>query len=79
MGVDDRGKLSCHKVNLVFIYFEVNDCVTYLNEMLEAEDSLQAGQNRPQLPQIQLSREDIDAQDIIITGSTDRRISQEEV
>ena len=27
LGVDDRGKLSCHKVNLCFIYFEPSDCI----------------------------------------------------
>ena len=27
LGVDDRGKISCHKVNLCFIYFEPADCI----------------------------------------------------
>lgn len=27
LGVDDRGKLSCHKVNLCFIYFDPKDCI----------------------------------------------------
>jgi hypothetical protein len=27
LGVDDRGKLSCHKVNLCFIYFESSECI----------------------------------------------------
>ena len=27
VGVDDRGRLSCHKVNLCFIYFKTQDCV----------------------------------------------------
>ncbi len=27
LGVDDRGKISCHKVNLCFIYFEPSDCI----------------------------------------------------
>jgi hypothetical protein len=27
LGVDDRGKLSCHKTHLCFIYFDTTDCV----------------------------------------------------
>lgn len=27
LGLDDRGRISCHKVNLCFIYFDTNDCV----------------------------------------------------
>jgi hypothetical protein len=27
LGVDDRGKLSCHKVNLCFMYFEPQECI----------------------------------------------------
>ena len=30
LGVDDRGKLSCHKTNLCFIYFDTTDCVVSL-------------------------------------------------
>lgn len=27
LGLDDRGKLSCHKVNLCFIYIEPKECI----------------------------------------------------
>lgn len=27
LGLDDRGKISCHKVNLCFIYFNTADCI----------------------------------------------------
>ena len=27
LGVDDRGKLSCQKTHLCFIYFDTSDCV----------------------------------------------------
>lgn len=30
LGLDDRGKISCHKVNLCFIYFDTADCVVSL-------------------------------------------------
>jgi len=35
LGVDDRGKLSCHKVNLCFIYFESGECIVSLLSSLE--------------------------------------------
>jgi len=45
LGVDDRGKLSCHKVNLCFMYFDSNPCITYLERLLEdkAEDKATNG------------------------------------
>jgi hypothetical protein len=30
LGLDDRGKISCHKVNLCFIFFDTSDCVVSL-------------------------------------------------
>jgi hypothetical protein len=27
MAVDDRGKISCHKVNLCFIYIQPSECI----------------------------------------------------
>jgi hypothetical protein len=26
VGLDDRGRISCHKVHLCFIYFDPNEC-----------------------------------------------------
>lgn len=34
LGVDDRGKLSCHKVNLCYIYFEAGECIKKLQALL---------------------------------------------
>jgi len=34
LGVDDRGKISCHKVNLCFIYFDPSDCIKRLETVL---------------------------------------------
>lgn len=34
LGIDDRGHLSCHKINLFFVYFDTSHCVKYLNEMI---------------------------------------------
>ncbi|ODN03363.1 Transmembrane protein [Orchesella cincta] len=36
IGLDDRGRISCHKVHLCFIYFDPNDCVKRLEQMLES-------------------------------------------
>ena len=27
LGVDDRGHISCHKINLCFVYFDVSYCI----------------------------------------------------
>jgi hypothetical protein len=34
LGVDDRGKISCHKVNLCFIYFDPSDCIVSISRKL---------------------------------------------
>jgi len=45
LGVDDRGKLSCHKVNLCFMYLDSAPCITYLENLLDdkAEDRAHNG------------------------------------
>ncbi|XP_023339421.1 transmembrane protein 268 [Eurytemora carolleeae] len=35
LGLDDRGKLSCHKVNLCFMYLDASPCITYLEKLLD--------------------------------------------
>lgn len=39
LGLDDRGKLSCHKVNLCFIYFDTHDCVVSVIEAIISSSS----------------------------------------
>jgi len=34
LALDDRGKVSCHKVNLCFIYLDCNQCITQLEKLL---------------------------------------------
>jgi len=34
IALDDRGKISCHKVNLCFLYFNPKDCVAQLGKVL---------------------------------------------
>jgi len=42
IGVDDRGKLSCHKVNLCFMYLDSSPCITYLENLLDDKPEDQA-------------------------------------
>lgn len=46
LGVDDRGKLSCQKVNLCFIYFESADCIKKLEQILEEKPPEENGSAR---------------------------------
>ncbi|CAL4065004.1 unnamed protein product, partial [Meganyctiphanes norvegica] len=81
LGLDDRGKLSCHKVNLCFIYFDMHDCVAKLQEVIEAEESAGHTVNSEESKmgaQSLSHRMDIDDSDIIITGSTNTRISRQQ-
>ena len=45
LGVDDRGKLSCQKVNLCFIYLESADCIKKLEQILDEKPPEDATQN----------------------------------
>jgi len=45
LGVDDRGKLSCQKVNLCFIYLESADCIKKLEQILEEKPAQGSDQN----------------------------------
>lgn len=86
VGLDDRGKISCHKVNLIFIYFDVTYCIKYLKDMLENEEKISSQQTletvtsgpRSTRHLIDQSRMDIDTSDIIITGSNTTRVCQKE-
>merc|ERR1712038_1267436 len=46
LGVDDRGKISCHKVNLCFIYFDPSDCIKRLETVLAEKPEENGGFNR---------------------------------
>ncbi|XP_076352165.1 uncharacterized protein LOC143247666 [Tachypleus tridentatus] len=85
LGLDDRGKISCHKINLIFVYFDVSYCIKYLKDMLDNEDPArnentveQQSENQVQNRPFDHSRMDIDTSDIIITGNTTTRVSQKE-
>lgn len=74
LALDDRGQLSCHKVNLCFIYFDPAQCVTFLNDFIERHD--QAGTNVEPGWEARL---DISANDIVIQGSNTTRVSRKQV
>nr|XP_045605734.1 transmembrane protein 268-like isoform X3 [Procambarus clarkii]XP_045605735.1 transmembrane protein 268-like isoform X3 [Procambarus clarkii] len=79
LGLDDRGKLSCHKVNLCFIYFDTHDCVAKLQEIIEQEERAGRNVNNDEAKSTPLrDRMDIDDSDIIITGATNTRISRQQ-
>lgn len=69
IGVDDKGHLSCHKINLYFIYFDTSDCVSFLNELLIEPVSQQSSNNATSaLPPVDIRNIDINDGDVIITG-----------
>ncbi|KAH8260041.1 hypothetical protein KR026_001907 [Drosophila bipectinata] len=72
--LDDRGRISCHKVNLCFMYFDATQCVSFLNEFLEhteqnGGEAIKAGWER---------KLDIDLEDIVIQGSQPVRVPRKE-
>lgn len=72
--LDDRGRISCHKVNLCFLYFDPAQCVAYLNSFLDRSEqngtTIQAGWE---------ARLDLDVSDIVIQGSNPTRLSRKQV
>ncbi|KAK0179300.1 hypothetical protein PV327_005065 [Microctonus hyperodae] len=85
LGLDDRGKISCHKVNLCFIYFDTTDCIKKLQEVIEreerdgrviggGEETSEMQRRRQELEQ----RMDIDDSDIVIQGSSTTRLSRKQ-
>ncbi|XP_073988006.1 uncharacterized protein isoform X2 [Rhodnius prolixus] len=84
LGLDDRGKISCHKVNLCFIYFDTTDCVKKLQEVIEREEASGRILNREETTEQKRKREqfaskmDIDDHDYIIQGSQTTRVSRKQ-
>ncbi|XP_023172279.2 uncharacterized protein LOC111600426 isoform X2 [Drosophila hydei] len=72
--LDDRGRISCHKVNLCFMYFDATQCVSFLNEFLEhteqnGGEAIKAGWE---------AKLDIDVNDIVIQGTQPMRLSRKQ-
>lgn len=74
LALDDRGRISCHKVNLCFMYYDPEQCVNYLNEFIERSE-----QNGTTIQPGWESRLDVDVNDIVIQGSNTTRVSRKKV
>ncbi|XP_035914989.1 uncharacterized protein LOC118513403 isoform X4 [Anopheles stephensi] len=73
LALDDRGHISCHKVNLCFMYFEPSQCISYLNEFIERSE-----QNGNTIEPGWESRLDVTTNDIIIQGANTTRLSRKQ-
>ncbi|XP_026321613.1 uncharacterized protein LOC113231500 [Hyposmocoma kahamanoa] len=69
LALDDRGKISCHKVNLCFIYFDSAPCVAHIQQFIESEEGKTIMQGWEQ-------RLDVSANDIVIQGNQQTRLSR---
>ncbi|XP_050100812.1 uncharacterized protein LOC126581298 isoform X2 [Anopheles aquasalis] len=73
LALDDRGHISCHKVNLCFLYFEPSQCISYLNEFIERSE-----QNGNTIEPGWESRLDVTTNDIVIQGANTTRLSRKQ-
>lgn len=71
VALDDRGKISCHKVNLCFIYMDSAPCIAQLQTSIELQERDPASGWE--------QRMDITSNDIIIQGSRTTRMSRKQV
>lgn len=72
LALDDRGKISCHKVNLCFIYFDSGPCVAHIQQFIESEEGKSVSEGWEK-------RLDVTANDIVIQGSQSTRLSRKQV
>lgn len=72
--LDDRGRISCHKVNLCFVYFDAAQCVNYLNGFIEHNE-----QNGTAIEPGWEARLDLNTSDIVIQGASTTRVSRKQV
>ena len=137
LAVDDKGKLSCHKITLIFLYFDATDCIVsrtwielffcypisslsvvtlltrlplspfqptrpqkHLNGLLNRDNGLESINNTinnlnqlnnnnsnainlnkygTSSQPIDMMQQDVEVDDIIITGLTPTRLTQKEV
>ncbi|XP_066263074.1 uncharacterized protein [Euwallacea similis] len=70
LALDDRGKISCHKVNLCFIYLDSAPCIAHLQTSIEQQERDPSNGWE--------QRMDITANDIVIQGSRTTRLSRKQ-
>ncbi|XP_047041807.1 transmembrane protein 268 isoform X1 [Helicoverpa zea] len=71
LALDDRGKISCHKVNLCFIYFDSGPCIAHIQQFIESEEGKTIMQGWEQ-------RLDVPTNDIVIQGTQSTRLSRKQ-
>ncbi|XP_060517191.1 uncharacterized protein LOC132696401 isoform X2 [Cylas formicarius] len=70
IALDDRGKISCHKVNLCFLYMDSAACISHLQTTIEQQErDPSSGWEQ---------RMDITSNDIVIQGSRTTRLSRKQ-
>ena len=75
LGVDDRGKLSCQKVNLCFIYLDSNECIKKLEKILDEkpeENGQQLFDREAYLKQVE-QFEDVE---VVVPGRSSAKINR---
>ncbi|KAJ8961239.1 hypothetical protein NQ318_008922 [Aromia moschata] len=70
IALDDRGKISCHKVNLCFLYMDSAPCIAHLQTSIEQQERDPASGWE--------QRMDITSHDIVIQGSRTTRLSRKQ-
>uniref|UniRef100_A0A6M2DZC2 Putative secreted protein n=1 Tax=Xenopsylla cheopis TaxID=163159 RepID=A0A6M2DZC2_XENCH len=73
VALDDRGRISCHKVNLCFMYMDAGPCIAHLQGVIEREEQAGTGHGVGWE-----GRMDVTASDIVIQGSTTTRLSRKQ-
>ncbi|XP_044735498.1 uncharacterized protein LOC123297764 isoform X3 [Chrysoperla carnea] len=71
IALDDRGKISCHKVNLCFLYLDPGPCIAHLQSIVEQQEREPNNGGWEQ-------RMDISASDIVIQGAQTTRLSRKQ-
>lgn len=70
LALDDRGKISCHKVTLCFLYMDSGPCISHLQSNID--------QHERDHPDGWEQKMDITSNDIIIQGSRTTRLSRKQ-
>lgn len=81
LALDDRGNMSCHNVNLCFLYFDAAPCIEYLNDFIEksGHKGAAASSSTTVMENGWENRLDVMTDDIIIQGSKTTRVSRKQV
>lgn len=89
IGMDDVGEYSCHKINLIFVYFKPNECIGEIKLFLANNDWIVTHSSAQQTASVDVpstahltwnnTMTAIDTNDILITGNAPRSIPQKEV